>query len=645
MTTAKERPTGTRKEWKAAGRAMLKRNYILIVMLCLISIYFTGEFGYIQSQAENLNAVITKQEIPLGGITFKLDAGGGTRGEVLEDIINEDADAGEAKADEQMQEYKEQGVKKEIGGRQNGIFAVFANQFSSGHMYIQIYRSLNSIIHSKRVLSVIFMIWNILFGLFIWVFIKNMYRGAMRRMLLEARMYPTVPVGHLLHFKLVKCWKRASITLSLQAVFQALWDITIIGGIIKHYSYMLVPYIVAENPYIKPLEAITLSRRMMNGYKWEACKFELSFLGWHILSAFTFGLVDAVYGIPYEVCATTEYYAKRRRMAIEDGVEGVEQLNDTYLYELDDEQHLRRVYSDIEEQKHYIDTHRIELYGAKLFFAKNFGLWIGSTEDKKQYDAVDNVRQQIVEDRAVIKHKIYPQRLNPRWFDDNNRVVRGTRFLRSYTIWSVIMVFFIFSFIGWGYEVGIHLVQDGVFVNRGAFHGPWLPIYGGGVAMILVLLARFRPKIHLEILSIIILCGVVEFFTSYFIEMTSGLRYWDYTGYFLNLNGRICAEGLTVFAIGGAAAVYLIIPVLDTMLSKINVKILAPICLVLLGLFVADVIYSQFVPNTGDGITDYNDYKEVGTVPAEYMEAHIPLCQEDLLLAGPGGSIAHYNIV
>ena len=96
---------------------------------------------------------------------------------------------------------------------------------------------------------------------------------------------------------------------------------------------------------------------------------------------------------------------------------------------------------------------------ASYYFAKNLGLWVGSTEDKKQYDEVDNVRQQIVEDRAVIKHKIYPQRLNPRWFEDNKRIVRSTRYLRSYTIWSIIMVFFVFSFGGWCYEVGIHLVE------------------------------------------------------------------------------------------------------------------------------------------------------------------------------------------
>ena len=185
------------------------------------------------------------------------------------------------------------------------------------------------------------------------------------------------------------------------------------------------------------------------------------------------------------------------------------------------------------------------------------------------------------------------------------------RFALPAVVVTPAILFFVFSFGGWCYEVGIHLFQDGVFVNRGAFHGPWLPIYGGGVAMIMLCLARFRAKIYQEVVAIVVLCGIVEYFTSYFIEMTSGLRYWDYTGYFLNLNGRICGEGLTVFAIGGAAAVYLLVPVLDTMLSKINVKILAPICIGLVVIFVADIIYSHYVPNTGDGITDYDSYKQV----------------------------------
>ena len=41
-------------------------------------------------------------------------------------------------------------------------------------------------------------------------------------------------------------------------------------------------------------------------------------------------------------------------------------------------------------------------------------------------------------------------------------------------------LFLVGSLIGWLYEVGLHLVKDGVFVNRGMLHGPWVPIYGLG---------------------------------------------------------------------------------------------------------------------------------------------------------------------
>ena len=62
-------------------------------------------------------------------------------------------------------------------------------------------------------------------------------------------------------------------------LFHVLWSLTIIGGFIKYYSYYLVPFIVAENPGIKGCEAITLSRKMMNGHKWEAFVFDLSYIG------------------------------------------------------------------------------------------------------------------------------------------------------------------------------------------------------------------------------------------------------------------------------------------------------------------------------------------------------------------------------
>ena len=246
----------------------------------------------------------------------------------------------------------------------------------------------------------------------------------------------------------------------------------------------------------------------------------------------------------------------------------------------------------------------------RAFFAKNFGLWIGSMKEKNAYDDVEGRRQQIVIDQAELEGRLYPVRLCPLWKDEYKRTLRSTRALRTYTIWSVILIFFLFSFVGWAWEVSIHIVKDGVFVNRGVMHGPWLPVYGSGVAMIVVMLARWRPKPALEAALTILLCGFVEYMTSFYLEMTKGMRWWDYTGYFLNLNGRICGEGLAVFAVGGMVAVYLLVPVFDAMISRLNVKRLAIVCVVLLVCFGSDLVYSLKVPNTGEGITDYTDYKD-----------------------------------
>ncbi len=72
----------------------------------------------------------------------------------------------------------------------------------------------------------------------------------------------------------------------------------------------------------------------------------------------------------------------------------------------------------------------------------------------------------------------------------------------------------------------------------------------------------------------------------------------------MNLHGRICAEGLVVFAVGGFLAVYLLAPCLDEMLKKLPRQAVKAFCLVLLFLFCADGIYSLRHPNTGAGVTD-----------------------------------------
>ena len=95
----------------------------------------------------------------------------------------------------------------------------------------------------------------------------------------------------------------------LRSIFVFLWSLLfIIPGIIKSYSYRMVPFILTDNPGITATEAITRSRQIMKGNKWRAFVLDLSFLGWYILSALTLGILSIFYVNPYVYATEAELY-------------------------------------------------------------------------------------------------------------------------------------------------------------------------------------------------------------------------------------------------------------------------------------------------------------------------------------------------
>ncbi len=119
----------------------------------------------------------------------------------------------------------------------------------------------------------------------------------------------------------------------------------------------------------------------------------------------------------------------------------------------------------------------------------------------------------------------------------------------------------------------------------------------------MIILYRFRNNPKKEFFWIIILCGFVEYFTGLYLELThDGRRWWDYSDYFLNLHGRICAEGLLVFGIGGLLIVYFVAPIIQKGLLKIRKNILVSICALVFLCFIGDEIYSSSHPNISASI-------------------------------------------
>ena len=102
-------------------------------------------------------------------------------------------------------------------------------------------------------------------------------------------------------------------------VYLFLWSLLFaIPGIIKSYSYRLVPYILADNPDMNSDDAITLSREMMNGQKFEVFVLDLSFFLWWILSSITFNIVGILYVFPYIYATDVELYLAIKNGSVDD---------------------------------------------------------------------------------------------------------------------------------------------------------------------------------------------------------------------------------------------------------------------------------------------------------------------------------------
>lgn len=596
-----------RKEMKKRAKQVVKKHYWLLLILCLGMALFGTEFS------STLNFVRTERtEMDSKTKEIKNAIQYNSR-LALDDILNDALDghideayrlANNLKLEEITQNSTVQ--KGIVLGRSRGILADLVNNITSGYFLVVLLSAIESLGLSKNIIIALFIILSAIVLFLVWMFIKNVLQTILRRMVLECRLYDKVPFQRILFLAKVKKWCKVAVTLAMKVLFQTLWACTIIGGVIKRYSYYLVPYIVAENPDIGWKEAITLSRKMMGGYKWECFKLEMSFLLWDMAGFLTLGISDLFYTNAYKIATYTEFYIQVRLLAKKNCVKGIELLNDLYLYEKADALTLDEAYIDVLFMDYYLPKKTEHLNGIKGFMARNLGITLYPRKEELQLEKMqyEDAKFRLMQD--ALTGKGYPSRLFPIPEKEKDVKAGHINYMRRYSPISLILIFFAFCVTGWIWEVSLHLVADGTFVNRGMLHGPWIPIYGAGSLLILTLLYRLRRRPILEFTAIVILSGIIEYMTSYYTEcLFNGKKWWDYQGYFLNLDGRICAEGLLTFGIGGMILVYLIAPMLDNYLRKMKTQIAVPLCVILLSLFMIDQAYSFINPNTGHGITDY----------------------------------------
>lgn len=154
------------------------------------------------------------------------------------------------------------------------------------------------------------------------------------------------------------------------------------------------------------------------------------------------------------------------------------------------------------------------------------------------------------------------------------------------------MLFIAYSLIGWVVEVVGILIQEKKFINRGFLIGPYCPIYGvGGITIILLLNKYMEDPIILFVMAIVI-CSLLEYFTSYVMEKLFKTRWWDYSNFKFNINGRICLETMWAFGALACFVIYIINPPLISFLESLPDIVFSIITYSIMVIFLADNIIS-----------------------------------------------------
>lgn len=196
-----------------------------------------------------------------------------------------------------------------------------------------------------------------------------------------------------------------------------------------------------------------------------------------------------------------------------------------------------------------------------------------------------------------------------------------------------VLLFFVLAFIGWIWEVALFCFTDHALINRGVYRGPYLPIYGVGGLLLCLFLGRLRRRPAAVFLISMLICSLLEYFTSYFLEKRWGIRWWDYSGHFLNLQGRICLLGAIFFGLGGAILVCVLLPLYERWYPRIPRGWRIGLTLLLLAIFVLDATYCAMRPNVGKGITSAAVYGGLRLLDIQSVNAD---------LTGPQNAMAHY---
>lgn len=300
------------KQWKKAARHTLKANYGRIVAVCVLVGILVGGLS--------LSPVHSGPAPGQDGQAQAGYAAGKSNMQILEEFL-ENTSAGQA---------LQRAQASPDGGR--GVLSKLVNNITaSGSFLFGALNAVNQMAFQGRFGAGIVIAFGALLTFCWWVFVGGVLPVGERRFFLESRAYRGTRFHRVFLPYRVHCTRHTAFVMLVRDAKLCLWALTVVGLPVKLYSYLMVPYILAENPSTPCREAFRLSSSMMKGYKWRCFLLDLSFLGWYLLNILTLGALDVLFTSPYRKAVYAEAYMALRQEAKRRQAPGAQWMCDTAL--------------------------------------------------------------------------------------------------------------------------------------------------------------------------------------------------------------------------------------------------------------------------------------------------------------------------
>ncbi|HAB62088.1 MAG TPA: hypothetical protein DCE48_15585, partial [Lachnospiraceae bacterium] len=211
----------------------------------------------------------------------------------------------------------------------------------------------------------------------------------------------------------------------------------------------------------------------------------------------------------------------------------------------------------------------------------------------------------------------------------------------GFDFYYIFYTFLLYSLFGWVYESCLVSVKRKSFVNRGFLNGPIIPIYGAGAVLICIILDPVSKNLFLVFLGGMILATILEFTTSYVMEKIFHAKWWDYSNYRYNVQGRICPIVSLFWGMLSVLMTIFLKPLSNSLIHRIPRRIGEILAILMMVIILVDLVSTVISTlKLNQKLTNMRKLREEF---ATYMEkSRLYASKEELRKKLEGGNIAEF---